>query len=46
MKRNYQQPFISVEEVKVETGFATSDAGWGLDTPGGEIDYDDYKGEL
>ena len=46
MKKNYQQPFISVEEVMVETGFATSDAGWGLGTPGGEIGYDDYNGEL
>lgn len=46
MKKNYQQPFIFVEEVKVETGFATSDAGWGLGTPGGEIGYDDYNGEL
>ena len=46
MKKNYQTPFLSVEEVKVETGFATSDAGWGLGTPGGEIGYDEYNGEL
>lgn len=43
MKRNYQQPFISVEEVKVETGFATS---YGVGTPGGDIGYGDYGEEL
>ncbi len=43
MKRNYQTPFLSVEDVKVEKGFATS---YGAGTPGGDIGYGDYGEEL
>ena len=43
MKRNYQQPCFVVADVEIEAGFATS---WGAGTPGGEIGYEDYNGEL
>lgn len=33
-------------EVKTEAGFAVSDAGYGLGTPGSDIGYDEYGNEL
>lgn len=43
MKKNYQTPFLSVEQVKVEEGFTIS---YGAGTPGGDIGYGDYGEEL
>lgn len=46
--RTYTKPTILAEDVKVEAGFQTStvDVEWGLGTPGGEIDVNDYEIEL
>lgn len=46
MKRDYLKPNILVTNIKVEAGFAVSDPSWGIGTPGGDIGYDDYEGEL
>lgn len=43
MKKNYQSPYLSVADVEVEAGFATS---YGAGTPGGDIGYNDYGDEL
>ncbi len=43
MKRDYQSPYLSVEDVKVEAGFATS---YVTGTPGGDIGFNDYGDEL
>lgn len=46
MKKNYFAPTIIKDDVKVEAGFQTSgDPTWGLGTPGGDIDFNDY-GEI
>ena len=46
MKKNYVEPNILATTFKLEAGFAVSDPTWGLGTPGGEIGYEDYNGEL
>lgn len=46
MKKNYVEPNILVTTIKIEAGFAVSEPGYGLGTPGGDIGYDEYDGEL
>lgn len=46
MKKKYQIPHLWSMDVKAEMGFAASDASYGLGTPGGNIDYDEYGNEL
>lgn len=46
MKRDYLKPNILATTVKIEAGFAVSEPGYGLGTPGGDIGYDEYDGEL
>ncbi len=46
MKKSYQSPYLWFMDVKTEAGFAVSDAGYGLGTPGGDIGYDEYGNEL
>ena len=46
MKRDYLKPNILVTNIKVEAGFAVSDPIWCIGTPGGDIGYEDYEGEL
>lgn len=46
MKKNYFAPTIIKDDIKVEAGFQTSTVEWGLGTPGGEIDVNDYEIEL
>ena len=46
MKKNYFAPTIIKDDIKVEAGFQVSDVTWGVDTPGGDIGYNDYGTEL
>ena len=46
MKRDYLKPNFLVINIKIEAGFAVSDPNWGIGTPGGDIGYDEYDGEL
>ena len=47
MKKNYFAPTIIKDDIKVEAGFQVSvDTDWGVDTPGGDIGYNDYGTEL
>ena len=44
-KENYFKPSISTVRVKTEIGFAAS-TDWGLNTPGGVIEENQYNNEL
>ena len=44
-KENYLRPSLSDVKVKTEIGFAAS-TDWGLNTPGGVIEENQYNNEL